>query len=463
MPSKSRWTLIPRKWFGARSKVVQQCEKDNNSISRVPPPTATTTTRTILSTSTIPRISTSKNKIKVMPVSISNDVNKNNKTVTQLQLPAFCIRRQRTSTLLTSSTAFYRQNTFHPVHTEPTIRKTTRINDELSIDTTRLNIQSMPTSIYETSKYENFEENSPIKEMDMSISNMSRCCLIDYPKHTPNLNEECSSPTRSSSPSTIDDNDNSSSSGIFTDERQHTESKDTLSTLEVLSIESIADSQTSLNHSQTRPIIHHYRRPMSVFETVDDQPEQRQTSVIQSHRSHSAEETPRDNQIITTPKTRQSSAAIMKKIEKRFPTNRPPSGTLEKAGFVRVTHDTYRLTVKQINQLSQPRKNSIHLYEPYSNYDDTLRSANDEECYATFPRTSSTEQLNNNYQQNDLRIIVDECIRPMVSSIGKNHLTKNHRYKRSQQTHTPLNIENITDKLLSSIDYSIYARYQRCN
>jgi hypothetical protein len=447
MPSKTRWTLNPRKWFGARSYAEHKREKKTNPVTRVPPPppTSTTSTRTIQTVSTISRTLPTKSKIKVIPLSISNDVNKTSRAVTQLQLPAFIIRREKTSTTLP------RYNTFHPTHTEPTIRKNSRLEEELSIDTTRSNIQPMPITICETSKF----EDSPIKQIDTSLSNMSNYCLIDYPRHSENIPEEYSLPSRSSSSSVIDDNDNSSSSGIFTDERQHTESKDTLSTLEVLSIESIVDSQTSLNHPHPRPIIHRYRRPMSVFETIDDKPQQQQNSLERTHRSHSAESTLKDNQRISTPpKGQQSSAAIIKKIEKRFP-------TLEKAGFVRVTQDTYRLNGNQINNLSHPRKNSIDLFAPYQNFEDPLRSANDEECYATLPQTSSTEQLSNNIQ-NDLRIIVDECIRPMVDSIGKYRSIKNHRHKRSQ-AHSQLNIENITDKLLSSVDCSIYSRYQRCN
>jgi len=442
MPSKTRWTLNPRKWFGVRANAAHQREKKNNSVTRAPLPTVTT--------STIPRVLPAKSKIKVIPVSISNNVNKTSRAITQLQLPAFIVRREKTLTTLP------RYNTFHPTHTEPTIRKNNRLEEELAIDTTRWNIQS--TAICETLKYEDY---SSIKQIDTSVSNVSNCCLIDYPRHSENIVEECSLPSRSSSSSIIDDNDNSSSSGIFTDERQHTESKDTLSTLEVLSIESIADSQKSLNHHQTRPIIHRYRRPMSVYETIDDKSQEQENSLERTHRSHSAESTLKDNQRIPTPKSRQSSAAIIKKIEKRIPRNRSPTGTLEKAGFIRITQDTYRLTVNQINNLSYPRKNSIDSFIPYQNSDDPLRSANDEECYATLPRTSSTEQLSNNIQ-NDLRIIVDECIRPMVSSIGKYRSIKNHRFKRSQ-THSQLNIENITDKLLSSVDCSIYSRYQRCN
>ncbi|CAF2371678.1 unnamed protein product [Rotaria sp. Silwood2] len=467
MPSNTRWTLNPRKWFGTISYTGQKHEKNNNSLPAVPT-TATTTTRTI--TLTNPRLSTGKSKTKVIPISISNDVNKTTTTmvasITQLQLPAFSIRRERISSLLPSQATFTRQNTFVQSHTEPSIRKNGRFEQQLSIDTTRYNTQPTSTTNDETLKHGNIQQNFPTFQAEMSLSNMSRQCLVDYPRYSANVMKEFSTPTRSSSSSSLyDGNDNSSSSGIYTDERQRTESKDTLSILEALSAESIADSQTSLNHCPTRPMIHHYRRPMSDLEKIDDKLQQRQNSLIRSHRSHSAEGILKDNQIMSPTKSRQSSAAIIKKIEKRLPTNRSPTTKLEKAGFIRIGNDTYRLNTNKVNYLSHSRKNSIDSFVPYSNYDDPLRSANNEECYAALPRTSSTEQLNNNIH-NDLRIIVDGCIRPMVTSISRNRFTKNQqqRYRRPHvhNDHTQLNIEHITDKLLSSVDCSTYARYQRC-
>jgi hypothetical protein len=440
MPSKTRWALNPRKWFGTISlNNTHKHEKNQNLLTRAPS-TAATTTRTF------PCLSTTKTRQK----RISNDAIQISATITQLQLPAFSVRREKTSTVLPSATTTVnRQTTFFPTHTEPTIRKNGRVEEELSIDTTRWNIQQTTSTIYGRLKY----ENPTVKQMNADVSNISNRCLINYPIHTSNILEESSFPTRSSSPSIVDDSDNSSSSGIYTDERQLTESKQTISTLEVLSVESIADSQASLNHSHTRPIIHHYRRPVSVFPANDDKPQQRQTSVIRSHRSHSADGILNDSQIISTPKSRQSSVDILKQTD-----THSPIITLEKAGLVRIANDTYRLTNDNLNHLSYRRKNSINSFVPYSDYDDSLRSAKDEECYATLPRTSSTEQLNDHIQ-NDLRIVVDECIRPIVHSIGKNRLTKNHRYKRS---HQQLNIDELTDKLLSSIDCSIYTRYQRC-
>ena len=447
MPSKIRWALNPKKWFGSKSTISSKCDKNTNTVSKIPSQTATTRT----SVSSNPRILSGKNKIQVIPVSILNNVNKPTPTVTQVQLPAFICRREKT--FITSE----RQNIFHPTHTEPTIRKNIRLKHNLTVDTTRYNIQTVPPTISKVAMY----ETSTIKHRDLNISNMSNCCLVDYPRQSTEIMERSTYPTRSSS-STNYDNDNSSSSGIFTDERQCTASKETLSNLEVLSIESIADSQLSLNNSPTRPIIHHYRRPMSVFEIADDKPQRQESTVRLSHRSHSAEGILKDTQKFSPVKSPRSSAAILKKIDKRYPTSRSPSGTLEKSGFVRITNDTYRLTANQVNHFSYSRKSSINSLVPFTTFDDPLRSANDEECYAKLPRTSSTEQLNTNIQ-NDLRIMVNDCIRPMVSSIKKPRIIKYPQRSKRPNAPTQLNIENITDKLISSVDYSIYTRYQRCN
>lgn len=447
MPKNTtRWSLNPKKWFGMTHKGRHK----HNSSTRLPPPqTATTTTRTVPLTSNIPRIVSGKNRMKVIPISLSNDLQRENTSITQLQLPAFSIRRERTSL------TFERQKSFHPTHTEPTIRKNIRTEENLAIDTTRFNLPMITSSIYE-----NFEQRPSHKPTDMSVSNISNRCLIDYPRHIVDQIEEDSLPSRSSSMSSImEDNDRSSSSGIFTDERQQTSSKNTSSTLEVLSIESITDSQGSFSHLQTRPIIHHYRRPMSFVETVEDKP-QRLPSLIRSHRSQSVEGVFQDNSDQSPIQTRQSSA-----VRSRIATQSP----LEKVGFIRIANDTYRLSTTTAttkpDTLSYSRKNSVDSFAPFANYDDPLPSANDEECYATLPRTSSTEQLNHDQLQNDLRLMVKDCIRPMMNSIGKSRSMKSFpRFKRANHpSQTSLNLENITDRLLSSMDYSIYTRYQRCN
>lgn len=469
MPSNTRWALNPRKWFGTAVYTNNKQDKNQSSLPRVPT-TATTTRTTSLANPSHPPL---RHKGKIAPVPVSNDVNKNPTTttstvVTQLQLPAFTIRRERTSTLLPSTTSFSRNNTFVYNHTEPSIRKYARLEEQLAIDTTRLNSQTTPpTTNLEPIKNVFSPENDNINQTRNNAANMSRNCLVNYPRYSAHITKESSSPARSSSASSMFD-DNSSSSGIYTDERQCTESKDTLSNVEILSVESIQDSGTLLNRPRMRPMIHHYRRPMS--EISDGKPQQQQNYLTLSNRSQSAEDILKDNPRtarVITAKSRQSSAAIVKKIEKRITTNRSPTNTLEKTGFVRIRNDAYRLTPdEEINQqLPGRRKKSMDTFIPYSNYDDPLPSANNEECYALLPRTTSTEQLHSNMQQ-DVRIIVNECIRPIMTSIGKNRFVKNQnqRFKRSNinNDYTQFNLENITDKLLSSVDCSTYTRYKRC-
>ena len=171
----------------------------------------------------------------------------------------------------------------------------------------------------------------------------------------------------------LDDNDDSSSSGIFTDERQLTESKETLSALEVLSIESIADSQASFNHFQILDqlfiIIEDQCR---VCPTNDDLFSTKTNFCYrQSHRSHSADGILNDNQTTFHSQTshQQSSAA------NDNPNIFSKQMMLEKAGLVRITNDTYRLTVENLHHLSHSRKTSTHSFVPYSNDDDSLRSA----------------------------------------------------------------------------------------
>jgi len=491
MPSKGRWTLNPRKWFGPTSKFVHKRDKQDHTINTVIqlPPTATKTTRTYpTTTSIVPHILTSRNKKKIIPTSSINDNNYTKSTntlasFTQLQLPPFIARREKTSVSMPSSaTLFNRTNTFIPPRIEPSIRKNSQIKEELSIDVARWSIGA---TVYDTSKSpissslssqyrNNSQQNSSEKQLE---KNISKPCLIVYPPHSlHDFIEKSSSPRRSRSSSlSIDDNyenDESSSSGIFTDERAEsigrprTASKDTL---EVLSIASTADSQTSLNHCQSRPLLQPYRLPLLKVEKIDNKSSkpQRRTPIVCSSRSHSAENILKDNQVVTpvTTKSCQSSAAIVKKIEKRTATNQIPSIALEKAGFVRIANATYRLSVDKDDHLyRRQRQNSII---QYSNNEDSLPPANNEESYARLPRTSSTEQLDNNLQ-NDLRAMVHDCLRPMINSVNKTtyrQIKSQHRSKRPQKTnteHTQIDIDNITDKLLSSVDCSTYAQYQRC-
>jgi hypothetical protein len=459
MPSPTRWALTTRKWFTSISNTTH---KRDNPILR----SGTPVTRSVSLASNIAGLSKTKSRSKVTPINDTNSTNKFNLTsstlINQLQLPAFSNRRERRT-----STSFYRQNGFFPNHTEPTIRKNGRSEQILSIDVKRSSIQPIPITNFDPSKKENFQSTSSIRQMETSLFNMSRRCLVDYPRHSPIPipMQQSPLPTRFSAESSlIDDDDNSSSSEIFNDEhRQYPELKDPVSTLDVLSVKSLSASQTSLNHFHSHPVIHYDRQPVYASEIVDDQLQQQQNSATPAPRPQSVQ----DNQTVPIIKRQQSSASIIKKIEKYIGTSQSPIIALEKPEFVRVANATYRLTVDKVNYISDSHKNAVDSFVGCTNSDDSLRPANDEECYATLPRGSSTEHTNKNIQ-NDLRIIVDGYIRPMVTSMGSNRLPKTHYQHRSKRSHdnnnnhTQLIIEDISDKLLSSIDYPIYTQHQRC-
>jgi hypothetical protein len=428
MPSKSRWKLNPRKWFGAIVNAANKRNRDNPShINNFIIP--------LSSSSTIPHLLATKSKIKVAPISSTNDNNSTNTlpTVAQLQLAVFSKRREKTSTALPSTILFNRRNTLVPTRLDPSIRKNGQLNEPLSIEAARCNTQTKDQdksnvvvlpALAPQGGYFFPQQNSAEKQSEINLSTASNQCLISYPQNLPN---QFSMRTRStSSIADNEDNDELSSSGIFSEERtdsnnhHHIATKEGLSTTEDLSIESVDASQTSLDHSHSRTSMHHYRLSVSTFEATNNNLEHQpsQPSTIHFQRARSAEDIlnkPQINRPVTT-KSRQSVAAIVKKIEKRVPTNRPPIGTSEKASFVRIANDTYRLTTDKDDHLY--RRQHPHPIIQYSTHDESLPPANNEECYAQLPRTSSTEQLDNNLQ-NDLRAIVNDCLRPIAASIDK--------------------------------------------
>ncbi|CAF1461503.1 unnamed protein product [Adineta steineri] len=451
MPTKTRWALNPKKWFDNMSNSTQKRDRNDNTLPTV-------TRGLSLSTHTI-HLSRSKNKAKVTPVMLSADANKHSAAIltpmTQLQLPAFSVRRDRTS-LLFSSISGNRQNTYFPTHTEPTIRKHGRCEkEELSIDTKRSINQPAQTIISSSLTSENIQQNTAIKQTEMTLSNMSHHCVIDYPRRSSDPIVESTSPANSSSASSAvddNDNDNSSASELFNDISIYNKSKQQLLRLKALSVESIADSETSFKNFPSRPIIHYHRRLINTSNiNGNNTPLQGQQIFRSSSRSHSLEDIFEDSQTLSTIMKRPQSSVINDK-------------NIEKSKFNRNAHDTYNLTIDTIDELSNCSKSPVDSFVGGSYSDDSLRPAYDEECYATLPRGSSTEQINNN-TQHDLRTIVDECLRPIVDSIGKNRPTKNqHRSKRASinSDQTQLIIEDITDKLSSSLDYSIYTQHQRC-
>ncbi|CAF2011579.1 unnamed protein product [Rotaria magnacalcarata] len=515
MPSKPRWTFNARKWFGTLSGSTNKPDRRTNIINSAAPriftaatttttATATTTTtaaaraaaattakitRNVPSASTASRLLTTRDKKKIIPTSTSiDDISSTNvvSSYSHVQLRPYNARRENSS-LLPSSKFPNHSNLLLPKRTEPSIPTMGQNDKKLSISTKKLHTER---TVIERSKllpsqapHRNLSEKFLIDfvKSELNISILSNECIIDYPQSSlNNFIEKHQCLTQAHSSSSIDDHDardESTSSGIFTDERTDTNdglgppSKDTLSTLDVLSVESIEDSQTSLYHYQPHSPAQSYRLPTSISEKTDNQSSsssllKRQKLTHRRHRDNSSDSILKDIHTNTpaTTKIRQSSAAIIKKIEKRVTANRSPSATLEKAGLVRVANDTYRLAIDKENHLyRRARRNSII---PHTNHDDSLPPANDEESYAAIPRTSSTEQLNDN-TQNDLRAIVDDCLRPIVASINKlcDQSTKHQfRSKRSNTTfeRPQININEMIDKLLSGIDCSSYAQYQRC-
>ncbi|CAF0720471.1 unnamed protein product [Adineta steineri] len=426
MPSKKRWTLIPRKWFGTIANAAQKRDReqkiqlDQMNVS-----------------STVPHRLSLRSKTKIEPIYSSTTTNdkinpQNTSTsVTPFQLPAFNIRRGTTLTVLPSSTLFNRTNTV-----VPSIRKKVQVTEPLSISsTTRTNTQILPSLSLQQTYFHK-------QQTDMSDE-----CLIDYPRTI----KRSLSLTRTHSSSSSMDNNESISSGIYSDERTDSNnhhripSKETLLTLETFSTESLADSHISLDHGESHLPIHHRRLSLSTLETTHN-------NNNKSVHFHNVQETQINRPNIT--KNRQSSAAIIKKIEKRIPINRSPPTPLEKKSFVRIANDTYRLTTKKDDHLYRRQRPTSII--PYSIYDDSLPPANNEDCYAQLPRTSSTEQINNNLK-NDLRAIVSSIDKTMYNN-NNNQSTKTHYYTK----HSHINLDNITDKLLSSMNSSIYSQYQRC-
>ena len=495
MSTKRRWALNPRKWFGTISHAAHKRDKSSQPIeSNINLPSSTfaqPVTRIVPVASTMPAkhlLTRNKTQATVTPNNYDSNYTVSANSLgsyKQFHLPSFHVRREKTSVFTSASTTFNRTNVVPPARLEPSIPKAGQAKENLSIDTTRWITE---TTVYDLSKSllslsvaaqqrSQMKRNSVEKLLNTSIANISDPCFIYCPEDSSNelmkKPSTSSSLSLSSSNSSIDDNDErdrSSSSGIFTDERtdihdhRRPQSKDTLSTIEILSIESINDSQTSLDNCPSRPIAHRFRLPI----TNDGLPTEclpqleQNTQFPRSQRAQSAEHALKDQSMLTPihNKSRQSSAAIIKKIEKRQLVARSPAITLEKAGFVRVANATYRLNIDKDGHLYRRQHDNSFIQS--LQYEDSLPPANDEESYATLPRTSSTEQLNTNIQH-DLRAIVDDYLRPMIDSVNGETIesTKkpsHHRSKRNAQ----INIDELTDKLLSSMDCSTYSQYQRC-
>lgn len=502
MPSKPRWGLNPRKWFGAISgstnKPNRLTETNHSTAPRFSRSTTTTTITTVTSTtktskktqatSTAPKLLSGRSKTKVLPssnIAIDDNNAKNSvSSYTQLQSIAVNNRREKTSVSLLGPKYPTHLTLLVPTRTEPSIPSCSN-NKKLIVSTKKVPTEPIVherTQISSSpSPQRHYSQKDPIDfvQSEFNISILSNECIIDYPQNSSNnLAEKYRSSREIQLSSSSEDNDardESTSSGIFTDERTDTNdglgpaSKDTLSTLDIVSVESIDDSQTSLSLFQSNSFVQYYRLRGLLTEKDDLKSLQypRPKPINRPRRENTVETIFKDNQInppITIKNRQSSSAAIVKKIEKRVTTNRSPSATLDRVGLVRVANDTYRLAIDKNNRLYRPsRPRSI---VQCSDLDDSLPPADDEEAYATIPRTSSTEQLNDS-SPNDLRATIDDCLRPVVTSMNKIYRKSTRNTlssKRLNGVNEPpqINIDEMVDKLLSSVDCSTYAQFQRC-
>ncbi|CAF1587498.1 unnamed protein product [Adineta ricciae] len=425
--SKKRWTLMPRKWFGSLANAAHKRDQEKQSQL----------VSLSSSQSTTPHRSSERNSTNF---------------VIQYKLPGFSTQHDKSATISPVNTIFRQTNSFGSIRQEASIRKYNPLTAPLSICTTQSKLRTKVSHTPDLLVLPRISTPNEFSRSNSSVrkqSNASDQCLLDS---QPNSSRRCSkhslSLTRTYSSSSMGNND-SSSSGIFSDnhiesnEHQLSRSKDTSSNLELLSTESFNESRTSIQP---------YRLSIVSFESTDRKLSYQtlsQSATVHFHRVQSAERRPKDhvnNRPIITTKPRQSSAAIVKKIEKRIPTQHSPSNTLEKTNFIRITNDTYRLTSNRDNHLY--RRQRPNSYIPHSIHDDSLPSANNEDSYAELPRTSSTEQLDKNLQ-NDLRAIVDSIDHSIITS-------------RATNENPNFILESITDKLLSSMDSSIYTQYERC-
>jgi hypothetical protein len=144
MPSKGRWALNPRKWFGTIAHAAHKRDKKphiNESVAQF----SSKSIRTIPPVSIGPRNLGPRSKTKVTPTPPINDNNYTNSSntlasFTHFQLPSFAARREKTSIVLpTSSSAilFNRTNTLLSTRMAPSIRKNNQLKEQLSTNGTQ--------------------------------------------------------------------------------------------------------------------------------------------------------------------------------------------------------------------------------------------------------------------------------------------------------------------------------------
>ena len=436
MPSKVNWTLNPRRWFGAIASTTHKRDQNapiNDSAQTSP---SLTMNHSVPTTGTLSFVLAGKNKTKVAPAMGKSSKNAADATASfkHYELRAVRTRSDKNSSLLSSSPSrlFYRRTPMGLV--APPINSTGRYaapsHEQKS---THANRQKTTAVVHDTSEYvfsssvpcifPNLNDNRRRNERTkVELPPSPQPPLVKDPSHSsdhPMLRRSSSSICGTND---LSASSTSSTSDICTDERpdlnHRRPSKDTRSTVEVRSIESRPHSRTCLYDEHVR--LSRSDRRLSTF----------------SHKSTDFASYDYSQSI-----TRASAASILKKIEKRLPLERLPSISIaQKSTSMRTSNDSHRLYRRR-----RPRSLARHVHA-----DDWLRSASEEASYANLPRTSSTQQFNH-YSSDSLRAMVDTCLRPRSSS-------RNVReYAETNEKTTEPNVEDITGKLLSSIDCSIYA------
>ena len=464
MPSNVHWVLNPRKWFGAIAHAAHKRDENSRINDSAPTPVSLTMNHSVPTTGNLSLLLARKNKTKVTPAPMKPSKNPADAAASfkHYELPAVRKRSETNSSLLSLSPSklFYRRNpmTLAPPSIHSTGRNAAPSHEHKSTHSDR---QKITAVVHDNSEYvfspsvlctfPNLNQGRRRNERtEVELPPAARPLLVDDPPHFSDNPILRHSPSSMDGTNELSTSSSSSTSGIYTDERpeskHHRASNDRRSTVEVRSIESRTLSRTCLYDEHVR--LSRSDRRLSVFShkstdfTSFDHSQQSTRSLAASQRSERAL---RNDGYITKSHTRPSAAGIVKKIEKRFPPDRLPGITLpQKSTSMRASNDSHRLYRRR-----RPRSLAEHAYP-----DDWLRPASNEDSYANLPRTSSTQQFNH-YSSDSLRAMVDTCLRPKISSRNV------RQYAETNEERTEPTIDDLAGKLLSSIDCSIYARYER--
>lgn len=426
------WTSNPRKWPTPSSHLGQrQALPHLNNAAR----------NKVNGTTLLSRNSPLKKTPTKFPISVSAELVRD-------EHPPIVLGKRSNKELMPNLTNFYRRDDENipgvqhsastwsrplvciPKPTEPTFSRIRRRDAEtLTIDATRCYFPSLSRTEIAKEKFTENLSSKNSQNQNNEVATLSSRRLENY-----------SSVSFSSSSQSSFDEENAS---------QHSEENRPSSKL-------VVRGQTIFNAEQEQKLV----------QTVEP-------TTTKSNRSCSTEDYLRPMITISKNKARLQNDFLEPKTERSVPIQRLSTNELGKVGFVRIDHQTYRISNNNNKKHSFSKNNNDELLSDYEelneenrfDHDESLPPAHCEESYARFPRTSSTDQLENSIQQN-LRSIVNQYIRPMANSINQSQLNKNQiqRFKRNLNPteQNTLKIEDIRDKLLSSVDCAIYQQFQRC-